>query len=125
VAFSVTVRTAGEIVEIVIEDASLDGTITVPCDRHLGFGMLAALANSLSELPGDPTAPLHLQQPCLRSKHPTFQVGLRNTGEIVLAIRPDPIPPFEFDFSVEGASELVAALRKALVTPAHSATTNQ
>jgi hypothetical protein len=122
--FSVSVRSAGETVEIAIEDANLARTVTAPLDRYQGFELLAALAKALNELPADQTAPLHLQQPCLRSKNPIFQVGLRGTGEIVLSIRPDPIPPIEFDFNVEGASELIVALRKALVIPTPSAATN-
>jgi hypothetical protein len=122
-ALELTARPVGDKIEIAIKDDS-HGTITLHLDRYMAFAYLESVASALSKLPSDPTAPLHLQQPVLRAKHPSFQVGLRGNGDITLSIRPDPLPPFEFDFDVSKASQLIEGLRAALTTVAGSSSRN-
>jgi hypothetical protein len=82
------------------------------------------LATDLGKLPSGPSTPLHLQEPCFRARDPSFGVGLRGNGDIVVAIRPDPFPPFEFDLPVHAVSKLIDELRRAVVVPPHTGATN-
>jgi hypothetical protein len=41
-------------------------------------------------------------------------------GGVVLAIRPDPLPPLEFEFNAESLTKLIADLRKAAAIPRSS-----
>jgi hypothetical protein len=90
---------------------------SVRLDRHEAFAMMAAIAQGVNGLPADPAAPLHLQHPVLKSKNPSFQVGIANDGDVVLAIMPAPFPSLEFEFDPQALTKLIADLRKAANVP--------
>lgn len=95
-------------VALEISDAN-GASASAELDRHQAFALIASIAQAINALPIDPTIPLHLQQAVLKSKHPSFQVGIAANGDVVLAIKPDPFPSLEFEFEAQGLSKLIAS----------------
>ena len=89
----------------------------VRLDRREAFALMAAIAQGVNVLPADSAAPLRLQRPVLRSSNPSFQVGIADEGNVVLAIMPAPFPSFEFQFDAQALTKLIADLRKAANVP--------
>jgi hypothetical protein len=105
---------------VALEISGANGaSASLELDRHQAFALIVSIAQVISALPTDPITPLHLQRPVLRSKHPSFQVGIAADGDVVLAIKPDPFPSMEFEFEAQGLSKLIADLRAAAIVPAH------
>jgi hypothetical protein len=121
--FSVTAQISGENIDVEIQVPNAE-TVRVSLNRYQGFAVLETIATASGKLPSDPTTPLHLQEPCFRARDPSFGVGLRGNGDIVVAIRPDPFPPFEFDLPTHAASKLIDDLKRAVMVPPHSGARN-
>jgi hypothetical protein len=113
-------RCSGEKVALELLDASGEVIPLLELDRYEAFEALSSLAQAMSALPSDRTAPIHIQRPVLKSREPSFQVGVMPRGGVVLAIRPDPLPPLEFEFNAESLTKLIADLRKAAAIPRSS-----
>ena len=118
-----SVKPSGENVVLELQDAS-GRAISVELDRYEAFAALSLIARAMNALPSNRRAPLHGQKPVLKSKDPSFQVGVVPGGGVVLAIRPDPLPPLEFEFDTEALATLIADLRKAATTHRKSGTSH-
>jgi hypothetical protein len=105
---------------ILLEMSDANGrTVSLDLDRHQAFALMGSIAQGVNSLPGDPAAPLHLQQAVLKSLNPSFQVGIAGDGNVVLAIMPAPFPAIEFMFDPQALTKLIADLRKAASVPSH------
>jgi hypothetical protein len=94
------------------------GTFSIRMDRYEAFALIVSIAEVVNKLPTDPTVPLHKQQPALKAKYPSFQVGILD-DDVVLAIQPSPLPLLEFQFEREGLTKLIRDLQKASAIPNH------
>jgi hypothetical protein len=105
---------------IVLELLDANGApVSLDLDRQQAFAVMGLIAQGVNALPADPAAPLHLQRAALKSTNPSFQVGIADGGNIVLAIMPTPFPSLEFEFDAPTVSKLIADLRKATNVPSH------
>jgi hypothetical protein len=110
----------GKNVVLALQDTS-GKAMAIELDRHDAFSAMMLIAQAMTALPPDPAAALHTQTPALRSKDPSFQVGIVPEGGVVLAIKPIPLPSLEFEFGNKQLDKLIADLRKAATV--HRATT--
>jgi hypothetical protein len=108
----------GDHVALEISDAS-GKSASLQLDRRQAFLVIESIVQAIQALPTDPTIPIHLQRAVLKSKHPSFQVGIAADGDVILAIKPDPFPSLEFEFEAQGLSKLIADLRAAANVPSH------
>ena len=99
----------GDHVALEISDAS-GKSASLQLDRRQAFLVIESIVQAIQALPADPTIPIHLQRAVLKSKHPSFQVGIAADGDVILAIKPDPFPPLEFEFETQGLDKLIADL---------------
>ena len=77
-----------------------------------------SVAQALNALPlSDRDIPLVGQKAFFRSTNPSFQVGPASTGNVILALKPEPLPMMEFEFDAETVAKLIAALNKASTLP--------
>jgi hypothetical protein len=90
----ILVTPAGDHIALTIRDDN-DQSLSAQVDHHQSFAVILSIVQALRALPFDRKAPIHGQQPVLTSKDPSFQVGVKPNGGIILAIRPDPFPPLE------------------------------
>jgi hypothetical protein len=103
---------------VLLELSDANGaTASVGLDRREAFALMAAIAQGVNVLPADPAAPLRLQRPIFKSSNPSFQVGIADEGNVVLAIMPAPFPSLEFQFDAQALTKLIADLRKAANVP--------
>ena len=109
----VEIRVVGSLLEMELRDADALGKFVF--DSQQATRLLSMLAMSLSALPRSET-PMHEAVPVLRSVGPPFQIGLAKEG-VVLAIKPEPLPHFEFVFDHRAVSKLIEDLRRASLIP--------
>jgi hypothetical protein len=112
-----SIRSDGEHVVLELLDANGTATVAVELDCRAAFAAITALAQAASALPPSQTTPLHQSAPVLKSRDPSFAVGVTTSGTVVLALRPAPFPSMEFEFPREAADKLIADLRKATGLP--------
>jgi hypothetical protein len=118
VSLEIVTRQDGDHVAVDITHAS-GQCVSVGLSRHQALDLILQLFQTLHALPSDPLQPLNQQVAFLRSRHPSFQVGMGNDGDVRLALKQEPLPPMEFDFDAESLSKLIADLRKAANVPSH------
>jgi hypothetical protein len=106
---------------IVVEISDAKGASSFELDRHHAFALMVSIAQAVNALPHNPTEPLSSQKAVLKAKHPSFQVGIAQDGDVVLAIQPVPFPSIEFEFDAEMLGKLIADLRKAANLPRQEA----
>jgi hypothetical protein len=119
----ISMKPAGDHIEVTIRDDN-GQSASAQIDRHQSFAMILSIVQVLGKLPLDREAPLHGQQPVLTLKNPSFQIGVTPNGGIMLAIRPDPFPPLEFEFDAQLVAKLIDDLRIAANVPAQGGTTS-
>lgn len=112
-----SVKPIGDYIELTIRDDN-GQSASVQIDHHGSFAVILSIVQALRALPFDREAQIHGQQPVLTSKDPSFQVGVTPNGGIMLAIRPDPFPPLEFEFDAQVVAKLINDLRIAANIPA-------
>ncbi len=117
----ILVTPAGNHIALTIRDDN-DQSLSAQADRHESFAVILSIVQALRALPFDREASIHGQQPVLTSKNPPFQVGVTPNGGIMLAIRPDPFPPLEFEFDAQSCAKLINDLRIAANIPAQRGT---
>jgi hypothetical protein len=112
------------VVLIQIEDTNRP-KVVVELDRHQAFAVAISICQAINALPSDLAVPLPLQKAVLRTKNPSFQVGIAPSGNALLALKPGPFPPLEFEFEAEDLTKLIADLRTAANVPQqHSSAAN-
>ena len=104
---------------VLMQIQGANGTISVELTGHQAARLILSLGQAVLALPHDPTKPLHLEEPILRAKDPSFQVGIASSGNALLAIKPGSFPSLEFEFEVQPLSTLIEALRKAANVPSY------
>ncbi len=100
---------------------SKGSSVCLELNKDQAFAVMESIAQGINALPRDPKVPLHLQRAVLNSRGPAFQVGIGGDGHVVLAIKPEPLPPMLFEFDAEALSKLISDLRKAANVPNHQA----
>lgn len=105
----------GLIVLSIRDDHGTDHAVQI--DRHGLFELLLKATLDLQADPANRTASsAYPEELVLRSFDPAFDVGYREGGGCILAVKPDVIPPLHFDLSPDALAELIAALA-AVVDP--------
>lgn len=113
----ISMKPTDDHIEVTIRDDN-GQSASAQIDRHQSFAVILSIVQVLGKLPLDREASLHGQQPVLTLKNPFFQVGVTPNGGIMLAIRPDPFPPLEFEFDAQLVAKLINDLRTAATIPA-------
>ncbi len=114
-----TAKAVGDRISLSISDDN-GRTATIEANTHSIFDILQAIYHELRELPVNPSNPIPGQKPVMRSIQPSFQIGASSsTGDVVLVIRPDPLPPMEFYFDDERLQKLIEGLNIAAAIPRH------
>ena len=114
----VTATTQNNLVLLEIEGAN-ERTVSVELSAHQAAALILSLGQAVKSLPSDPIVPLHLQAAVLKATDPSFQVGLAPSGNVLLAIKPEPFPVLEFEFEAQSLSKLISDLRAAATIPTH------
>ena len=114
----VTATTQNNLVLLEIEGAN-GTTVSVEMSGHQAAALILSLGQAVKSLPSDPIVPLHLQAAVLKATDPSFQVGLAPSGNVLLAIKPEPFPVLEFEFEAQSLSKLISDLRAAATIPTH------
>ena len=88
-------------------------------DRDGAFAALLSVAQALNALPlSDRDIPLVGQKAFFRSTKPSFQVGLASRGNVILGVKPEPLPMIEFEFDAETVAKLLRPLTRLARCPA-------